>query len=173
MEASHARERRFDATLESLPRALAWVQENAPRWADSLALDLGVSEALTNAIAHGVHGLDRLPGVDREQDLGAYLARLHRELDPELSADALSLAMDVHERELRLTVRWRGLACPEPLREPPAAPVDEDAEAPLRSSGRGMMIIHGLFDQVRWLEDGLGLQMVLTRPGSEPTPRPG
>lgn len=155
--------RRFDATIASVPEALAWVRARVPSWADPLAVDLGVAEALTNAITHGVHGLSGRPVVDRDHDFPGYVHELNRELPLDLRDDALSVSVGVEDELVRVTLRWRGLPCPPDERRPSEPPRPDD---PLRASGRGMMIIHGLFDEVQWLDDGQGLRLTLRRPAT-------
>ncbi len=43
----------FAPRLEEISRVVSWATSLSPSWVDPVSLDVGLTEALTNAVVHG------------------------------------------------------------------------------------------------------------------------
>lgn len=139
--------------LEEISRAITWASQALPSWVDPIRLDVGLTEALTNAI---VHGALEVSSSLRHHGVETYLGEVERRsLTPEASSKVLRLTIDhdVHTVDIRLS--WLGAPCPASLRGK-AGPVD-----PLAGSGLGTTLIYASFDEVIWGADGYSLLLRL------------
>ncbi len=139
--------------LEEIGRAVAWASQELPSWVDPVRLDVGLTEALTNAI---VHGALEVSSSLRHQGVETYLGEVERRsIAPEAASKLLRLTIehDSHHAELQLS--WLGAPCPISLRGK-TGPVD-----PLAGSGLGTTLIYASFDEVIWAADGYSLLLRL------------
>jgi anti-sigma regulatory factor (Ser/Thr protein kinase) len=149
--------------LSAIGDAVQFAIREAPTWVDPAALDHGLTEALTNALIHGVFGLSSEGRNEDEYD--KYL-----ELAEALSANETSTETGVEvslERDaamLGIHLRWTGSPCPIDARSPTPTPSSDDKVV---SSGMGNRIIYSLFDEVSWDEDGFGLRLTFLRPTND------
>ena len=152
--------REFSAELDKVRAAVDWAKSLAPEWVDPVKLDLGLTEAVTNAI---VHGALEVTSEDRATDYARYLSKLQRasEVPPD-SSRSVRLKMDLGDRCLKLLLGWRGRGCPFHLRIP------EVTLSPLPVSGFGQGIIQACFDEVSWSTDGRAILLVLHRHRTRP-----
>ncbi|MEM1413364.1 MAG: ATP-binding protein [Myxococcota bacterium] len=134
-------------TVDEIRPTVAWVLEQLPAEVDSSVIDLGLTEALTNAVAHGVNGLE---GESRDHD---YLGWLDRLKAAEGRDEGLRVALRVEEARLEVHLRWRGRALPETAPTP---------AAPAAVRGRGTTILNAVFQDVVADADGFGLRLATT-----------
>lgn len=140
-------ERTFDACTPLIPLVVQWIMSKLPDSLDGAMIDVGMTEVVTNAVVHGALDISSDCRID---DAERYLESMGKAI-----ADGLRVA--VHETETSTNVRlsWDGAACPVEHRRAPEEELD-----PLQVSGRGMMIIYEVFDEVRWGDDGLSMEVV-------------
>jgi len=149
---------RLAARPAAIPRAVRWVVDQSPDWADRVAVDHGLTEALTNAVLHGALGLSS--EVRHTDAYDEYLTLAHELPDrPGFMDRHVELKMVQNADSFGIRISWQGAACPVEDRLPPAP-------TSIRSSGMGSSIIHSLFDRVDWDSDGLGLELWLHRGGA-------
>lgn len=148
----------LDAAVRALPPdpkqialALEWLLARTPREYDRTRLNLGLTEAMTNALLHGVLEL-RLPD-DREPNSVANLMA-QRAAEPDIADRRIYLAYTRWEHALQLHVSWNGAAYEE-------NPSDKSHVSSTSVGGRGLQMIEWCFDTVRWRGDGLGMTLEL------------
>lgn len=150
---------RLAARPAAIPRAVRWVVDQAPVWADSFAIDHGLTEALTNAVVHGALGLDS--DVRESEDFADFLTLANELPDRQGYLDRhVELHVVKSQTSFGIRIAWQGVPCPPDARLP--ALVDEDP----RGSGMGTRLIHSLFDRVVWDDDGLGVELWTHDPAS-------
>ncbi len=150
---------------EAVLHAVHWVQSQCPDWVDGNLLDVGLTEALTNAVFHGALELD--PAARARGAYDEYLEQA-RDLASSctLNERTIDLSLLSAPGRFGVSVRWDGAACPPDARKPPAL------LAPLPESGMGISIIFGLFSQVVWADDGRSFELWLDRPSPKYAPTP-
>jgi anti-sigma regulatory factor (Ser/Thr protein kinase) len=147
--------RELSARPDQIAEAVAWVASEAPSWVDPLLLDTGLTEALTNAIVHGVLGVS---SSSRAEDVTEYLDEVESRLQTvDATTARVTLTLDREERRFLVTLCWQGAACPLENRTPRSAP------EPLVGSGLGTTLIHASFDEVCWSDDGRSVKLQLIR----------
>lgn len=135
--------------LEEVSRAVSWASRELPSWVDPIRLDVGLTEALTNAI---VHGALEVSSSLRSHGVETYLGEVERRsLAPDASARSLTLLIEQDGRQVDISLSWLGAPCPASLRGK-AGPVD-----PMAGSGLGITLIYASFDEVIWGADGFSL----------------
>lgn len=151
---------RLAARPQAIPRAVRWVVDQCPDWADHTAVDHGLTEALTNAVLHGALGLSS--AVRKTENYDQYLTLAHELPDrPGFMDRHVELKMVQNADSFGIRISWQGAPCPVEDRSPRPLVAKE------QSSGMGLSIIHSLFDRVDWDADGLGLELWLQRESSE------
>lgn len=139
--------------LEEVARAITWANQELPTWVDPVRLDVGLTEALTNAI---VHGALEVSSSLRHQGVETYLGEVERRsLTPEAASRALRLTIEQDENQVDISLSWLGAPCPASLRGR-SGPVD-----PMAGSGLGTTLIYASFDEVIWGADGYSLLLRL------------
>lgn len=134
--------------LDEVARAVAWASKEVPAWVDPIALDVGLTEALTNAIVHGVLEVSsELRGAGVE----VYLGEVERRSKTVDESQNVSLTLSQSIDQVEIHVSWQGASCPGSLRNPP------DFPDPLRGSGLGTTLIYASFDEVTWGVDGCSM----------------
>lgn len=135
--------------LEEVSRAVSWASRELPSWVDPIRLDVGLTEALTNAI---VHGALEVSSSLRNHGVETYLGEVERRsLAPDASARSLTLLIEQDGRQVDISLSWLGAPCPASLRGK-SGPVD-----PMAGSGLGITLIYASFDEVIWGADGFSL----------------
>ncbi len=145
--------------LDEIPRGVAWVMARAPTWVDPGLLELGLTEAITNALVHGVLGVT---SDGREEDLSAYLDEVRRRsLAPPSSRRGGTVTLKVLESgpRMELLLAWTGTPCP------PEARQGKLPNTP-SAGGMGQGIIEAVFSDVIWAEDGLSQRLVVLPPAA-------
>ncbi|MEO0324097.1 MAG: ATP-binding protein [Myxococcota bacterium] len=137
-------ERVLRGTVEEIRPTIAWVLDRLPAHDDATMLDLGLTEALTNAVAHGVNGLD---GDERDDDYRAWMARLAEAPGRD---GGLRVTVTVEAGILEVYLRWAGT----PYTQTGPSPL-----APEAVRGRGATLIASVFDEVEVDGDGFGLRL--------------
>lgn len=140
--------RRFEAAPSTIVKMVRWIKGQLPGWGRREMTELGLTEAVTNAVIHGVMGKD---SEKRADFMPQYAA------EPDSPGGELSIAVMENENEVIIGLSWEGAACPRHCRQ---APQDPD---PLAESGRGLQIIHSVFDDVSWKESGLEVELIIRR----------
>lgn len=139
--------------LEEIGRAITWANQELPRWVDPVRLDVGLTEALTNAI---VHGALEVSSSLRHQGVETYLGEVERRsLTPEAASKVLRLTIEHDASHVDISLSWLGAPCPASLRGK-SGPVD-----PMAGSGLGTTLIYASFDEVIWGADGYSLLLRL------------
>jgi hypothetical protein len=139
--------------LEEVGRAITWANQELPTWVDPVRLDVGLTEALTNAI---VHGALEVSSSLRHQGVETYLGEVERRsLAPETASKMLRLTIDHDAHHVEISLFWLGAPCPASLRGKSGA-VD-----PMAGSGLGTTLIYASFDEVIWGADGYSLLLRL------------
>lgn len=141
-------ERTFDACTPTIPIVVQWIMSKLPNSIDRTMIDIGVTEAVTNAVVHGA--LD-ISSDCRINDAERYLESMGKAV-----AGGLRVAVRERDASTAVLLSWDGASCPEEHRH---APNEEDLD-PLQVSGRGLLLIYGVFDEVRWGDDGLSMELV-------------
>ncbi len=136
-------ERVLRGTVAEIRPTIAWVLGQLPP-CDAPMLDVGLTEALTNAVAHGVNGLD---GSERDADYRGWLDRL-AEAPGRDAGLRVTLTLEASALEVRL--RWKGT---------PYAPPSLMPAGPEAVRGRGSTLIASAFEEVEVDGDGLGLRL--------------
>lgn len=136
---------RFEAKPSDIVKMVKWIQEQLPLWARLEMTELGLIEAVTNAVIHGALGRS---SVERSENMSQYSRSSTN------SSRTLAVSVSESETEVRTRLSWVGASCPQHCRQ---APEDLD---PLAESGRGLHIIHSVFDDVRWNYSGLEVDLV-------------
>lgn len=155
------------AQIEAIAPAIRSALAEAPAWVDPAALDHGLTEALTNAILHGVHGI----GSEGREGEG-YLDYLDAVASASRRAPAARQAVELKIRRssgwLEFHLKWSGVPCP-PENRHPLRPDGERASSSeeLLGLGMGMKIIASLFDEVAWDENGYGVRLRFVRPTND------
>jgi hypothetical protein len=135
--------------LEEVSRAVSWASQELPSWVDPVRLDVGLTEALTNAI---VHGALEVSSSLRSHGVETYLGEVERRsLAPDASSRLLTLIIEQDERQAEIALSWLGAPCPASLRGKSGS-ID-----PMAGSGLGTTLIYASFDEVIWGADGLSL----------------
>jgi Histidine kinase-like ATPase domain len=135
--------------LEEVGRAITWASQELPAWVDPVRLDVGLTEALTNAI---VHGALEVSSSLRHHGVETYLGEVERRSQaPEAATKSLVLTIEHDTRQVDIALSWLGAPCPASLRGK-SGPVD-----PLAGSGLGTTLIYASFDEVIWGADGYSL----------------
>ncbi|NUP04845.1 MAG: ATP-binding protein [Polyangiaceae bacterium] len=121
----------FPSRLSSIGPALDWARARVEAWVPEDVIELGLVEAVTNAIVHGT--------------------------DTSLSdiTHRFELAIRCDEERLAIEVRWFGRSCPA-ARRAPTLPDD-----PCASHGRGLAILADSFHRVVWSPDGMAIRLEL------------
>lgn len=148
--------RELSPALGEIAAGVRWVQEQAPAWVDPFVIDTGLTEALTNAVVHGVLGVS---SAGRQEDVTVYLEELEaraERVDPTIRP--LKLALSRSPDSFTVALSWTGLPCPEENRGPRAL------ASPFAGSGLGTTLIHATFDEVQWSPDGCSVRLRLVRP---------
>ncbi len=140
--------RTFLASLDEVESAVEWVGSVVPRWVDSRRLDLGLTEAITNAV---VHGSDHEAADADVEELDAYFGSVSSDHSDRM----IELEVDVADDRLGVELRWNQNPCPPEHRSPREGGV---------LAGRGMGIIHSAFDRVDWDDDGFCMRMTCVNP---------
>ena len=151
----HRLSRAVTPELQQIPETVSWVLSESPAWVDQSLLDTGLTEALTNAIVHGVLGVT---SSGRGEDMTEYLDRVERS---SLAAGALgppvTVSLASNDERFLVALSWQGVPCPEENQIPPSRP------RPLAGSGLGATLIHSCFDDVSWGADGRSVDLCLVR----------
>ncbi len=135
--------------LDEVARAVTWASQELPHWVDPVRLDVGLTEALTNAI---VHGALEVSSSLRHHGVETYLGEVERRsLAPEASSKSLLLTVEHDGKQVEIALSWLGAPCPASLRGK-SGPVD-----PMAGSGLGTTLIYASFDEVIWGADGYSL----------------
>ncbi len=175
---------KLQARPDAIPRALRWVLDQRPEWVDPIALDHGLTEALTNAILHGSLNM----ASELRSDQSGYIDYLElAEVLPNrpgFTDRHVELRVAANSESFGIRISWEGSPCPVdeqiprsirgvPL--PPEATLDS-----LQSSGMGMNIIWTVFDRVVWDPSGMGMEIWMQKsmagrdrsipPSASPTP---
>lgn len=141
---------------EAVARGVRWAKELSPGWIDPPALDMGLTEALTNAIIHGALGLE---STGRAQ--GGYLDYLSQAanlpLDPEYMNRQVTMQVTQTPGLFEIHLTWENTPCPPEEREISRDPPSGNRLSSFELSGMGSNIIATLFDLVTWDDDGLGM----------------
>src|SRR5690606_11609454 len=92
----------------------------------------------------------------RSDDIAAYLSEIERRsLSPPSGVTrGVTVSLDASESQFTIELRWTGTPCPEQSRAP-------EPLAGLPEAGMGQNIIHAVFDEVRWADDGLSQSLVV------------
>lgn len=147
-------ERTMAAAVTEIGPVVDWTCDRLAQWVDVEAARIGLTEAITNALVHGVYAIS---GAIRD-DLDRYLAAIE-----ECSArgDLTPLTVSITRREdcCEVSIRWRGTPCPSDRRVQPSAQLD-----PWSTSGLGMHVIYESCHEVAWSPDGLTMQLIYRRP---------
>jgi anti-sigma regulatory factor (Ser/Thr protein kinase) len=91
------------------------------------------------------------------------LAESSSDANPDRSVD---LVVRKEPGALGIHLRWLGTPCPPDAREPSPGSTPTVSHDDLLTSGMGSRIIHSLFDEVTWDEDGFGVWLKFLRPTS-------
>jgi phosphoserine phosphatase RsbU/P len=155
------------AQLEAIAPAIRSALAAAPPWVDPAALDHGLTEALTNAVLHGVLGV-----ASEGRDADGYDDYLDAAESASRRAPNTLQAVDLEIRRssswLEFRLRWSGYPCPPEKQGPVSTPSDRgSSHDELLGSGMGLKIISSLFDEVAWDEDGYGVLLRFTRPTND------
>lgn len=143
----------FAPRLEEISRVVSWATSLSPSWVDPVSLDVGLTEALTNAV---VHGALEVSSSLRKEGVDAYLGEVERRSKaPQASERAVSLGIQTVAQDLVLDLRWRGAPCPNDLRG------RTNNFDPLAGAGLGTTLIYACFDEVQWGGDGFSLLLTL------------
>lgn len=146
--------------LDEIGRAITWANQELPKWVDPVRLDVGLTEALTNAI---VHGALEVSSSLRHQGVETYLGEVERRSTaPEAASKTLRLSIDHDSHCVDIQLSWLGAPCPASLRGK-SGPVD-----PMAGSGLGTTLIYASFDEVLWGADGYSLSLRLYEHTSGP-----
>lgn len=156
------------ARPDAIPRAIRWVLDQRPEWADPSAIDHGLTEALTNAVLHGALSL----GSELRDGNGYadYLALAESLPDrPGFTDRHVELCVASNSESFGIRISWNGSACPTDARIPRSfrggsASDGANEDTLLHTSGMGMHIILALFDRVVWDSDGMGMELWLQKP---------
>lgn len=139
--------------LDEVARAVSWAARELPAWVDPVRLDVGLTEALTNAI---VHGALEVSSSLRHRGVETYLGEVERRsLTPEAAARAIRLSINQSDAGVDIALSWLGAPCPPSLRGKSGS-VD-----PMMGSGLGTTLIYASFDEVVWGTDGYSLLLRL------------
>ncbi|MEM9658443.1 MAG: ATP-binding protein, partial [Planctomycetota bacterium] len=125
---------------------------------EALTLQIGMAlhEALTNAVEHG--NLE-LPSELREADDGSYEAlREKRRQEPPYCDRRVYVEAFVSRSEARYVIRDEGHGF-----DPSLLPDPTDPENLLRSSGRGVLLMHAFMEDVTFNEKGNEVTLVKRR----------
>lgn len=137
----------FDACVPMLALVTEWVMEQLPPLDDPGMVEMGVTEAVTNAIVHGA--LER--SSEARSNNATYFGTTRA------VRGGVSLEVSSEPSRASIMLRWKGAACPIEFRQQPPEP------DPLQESGRGLWVIYSVFDHVTWHEDGHGMVMTIDR----------
>lgn len=153
MTSEVAHELSFAPRLDEIGRVVSWATQLAPSWVDPVSLDVGLTEAITNAV---VHGALEVSSALRKEGVEAYLGEVERRSKAPLAAErAVSLRLHVVGQDLVLELTWRGAPCPKDLR---GTTTNVD---PMAGAGLGITLIYACFDEVHWGCDGYSLRLTL------------
>jgi anti-sigma regulatory factor (Ser/Thr protein kinase) len=143
------------AATEQIGIAVDQVLAQAPTWVDPSALNTSLTEALTNAIVHGVL---EVTSSSRGEDFQKYLdqVELRAEEAAQLGA-SVSLAAETSATHFTVTLSWQGQGCPKDRQGPSSSP------DPLAGSGLGSALIEALCDEVHWSADGRAVSLRFMR----------
>jgi anti-sigma regulatory factor (Ser/Thr protein kinase) len=154
---------RLAARPAAIPRAVRWIVDLTPTWADKVDVDLGLTEALTNAVLHGALGLSSTLRKEGDGYLD-YLALAEELPDrPGFMDRHVELRAHTNPECFGVRISWEGSPCPPEVRHPK---LDEFG---LAESGMGMRLIYSLFHRVEWDDDGFGLELWLDRAPPNPS----
>lgn len=146
-------ELQFAPSLDEIGRVVGWATSLSPAWVDPVSLDVGLTEAITNAV---VHGALEVSSSLRKEGIEAYLGEVERRSRaPMASERAISLGIEALAQDLVLELRWRGAPCPTDLR---GRTTNFD---PMAGAGLGTTLIYACFDEVHWGVDGYSLRLTL------------
>ena len=149
-------ERTFDACTPTIPIVVRWIMEQLPDSVDRSMVDVGVTEAVTNAVVHGALDISSDCRID---DAERYLENMGKAV-----AGGLNVSVRETRNASRVRLEWIGEPCPEQYRRAP----DDDVD-PLKVSGRGMLIIYDVFDEVHWGDEGMSMELVCAHQESNDT----
>lgn len=117
-------------------------------------MDVGLQEALNNAIAHGSLGIAKTDPADDLKEL----ARVKLKNHPELAEKKVGVRMSISPKEIRMTIIDPGVGFnPNDLPDPIAS------ENLLKFSGRGIFYMRNFFDEVIFNEKGNEVTLVKKR----------
>lgn len=151
----------FAPRLDEIGRVVSWATSLSPSWVDPVSLDVGLTEAITNAV---VHGALEVSSLLRKEGVEAYLGEVERRSKAPLAAErAISLRLQIVGHDLVLELAWRGAPCPSDLRGTTTL-VD-----PMAGAGLGTTLIYACFDEVHWGWDGYSLRLTLREKRCVPT----
>lgn len=143
----------FEPRIDALRDAIRWIMARAPAWADAQRLELGLTEALTNAV---VHGALEVSSSSRAAGLEDYLADIARAESRALaSGRSLGVALERTAERFSIQVSWDGASCPPEHRLPHGPAADRPTH------GMGLSIIYAMFDDVSWAKDGRAMSLDL------------
>jgi anti-sigma regulatory factor (Ser/Thr protein kinase) len=161
------------ATL-SLPSRLEWVGPTAEFLAERAvscgAIDaagaprliIALHEALTNAIVHGNLGIS---SELKEQPGDAFARALaERSADPVLSARQVAVRFSYDGRECRISIRDQGAGFDVESWLATHSEVADDDVTDLRCSGRGIIMMRALVDEVSWHLGGREVVLTMRLP---------
>jgi len=138
--------RTYDACIATVRLVVQWIMSQIMGAHDETLVELGVTESVTNAVVHGALGV----GSDERVGEGeVYLSSAGK-----VAQDGLTVELRQNQKEMSLNLSWVGTPCPPEYQKAPQASEDLFAE-----SGRGTRIIHSVFDDVIWSDDGLSVDL--------------
>jgi hypothetical protein len=147
----------FAPRLDEIGRVVSWATALSPSWVDAVSLDVGLTEAVTNAV---VHGALEVSSSLRKEGVEVYLGEVERRSKAPLASErGVTLGLQVLARDLILELQWRGAPCPSDLRG------RTTTFDPLAGAGMGSTLIYACFDEVYWGEDGYSLRLCLREKG--------
>lgn len=168
-----------DASMLSIPSRLEWVGKAADflkvRSVSSGAcseekagnLVLALYEAITNAIVHGNLGV---PSSLKEESVGTFARVLAaRSADPELASRRVGIryCFDGTRCTIAITDQGAGFDFEKWIRSLETEP---DAEEPARASGRGILMMRALVDQVAFRAGGREVELSVLADHAQATP---
>lgn len=143
----------FAPRLDEISRVVSWATSLSPSWVDHVSLDVGLTEAITNAV---VHGALEVSSSLRKEGVEVYLGEVERRSKAPTAAErGVSLVIQSVTPDFVLELKWRGAPCPNDLR---GRTIHFD---PLAGAGLGTTLIYACFDEVCWGSDGYSLRLTL------------
>ena len=145
---SGLKHRTFPARTSEIREAVDWVTKAFGDLGNDVVVNMGITEAITNAVVHGTLGA---ASKDWHQDTENYLTRCN----DDISDEKIEIWAGMNEAGHQLRIRWNVHAFRPEKRH------HKDPDALLR----GIDIIEEIFDTVVWSDDGF--QIDLTKKSEE------